>query len=255
MKLTQELFTNSYKISHPLLKEYLDVDFVISMPKYKNADLEDYCVFLYSIEGSNLVKKVTRDCSVLEFLRDYVIYYDIDDDDWVILSDEDIKNKLNQNIKEDEKDPHDTIKNLQELLEDARNEIHDKDALINKMKSENSNFKISFLKDVIAPHIKTLKLSQNCLDTLGFNQDSGIDLMIKNMLSSLKKFGIEIIPCAKGDIFDPEQHHAIMGDSLWVNGKFFEGVISEVISDGYTVDGVKVMFPQVKVERVEENYE
>lgn len=71
----------------------------------------------------------------------------------------------------------------------------------------------------------------------------GLELIEKNVLSILKKHGINMIEPKIGEMFDPYLHQALGYDE---NSSNAEGTISKIIQHGYSFDS-KVIAPAIVI--------
>jgi len=74
-------------------------------------------------------------------------------------------------------------------------------------------------------------------EAVSANWRTGVEFIYNQLLSTLKNYGVEELNPI-GEEFNPQKHHAVEGE---------EGVVTEVVLKGYSLNGKVIRAAQVKV--------
>lgn len=146
--------------------------------------------------------------------------------------------KIEKNLKEKDQKIEDYFSQIQRLQADfenykKRNEKDRKEYI--KFANEGLILKIIEIYEDLE---RALKSSEN-----GENLKEGVELIYKNLNDVFEKEGLEIIP-AEGEKFDPFKHEALMTEN---NEKYENGIVTEELAKGYTLNSKVIKCTMVKV--------
>ena len=75
----------------------------------------------------------------------------------------------------------------------------------------------------------------------------GSEMCIRDRIGELEKNGLALLAPTENELFDPEQHEAVMHEPAPVDSDFDAPVVGEVFRAGYTWKGRVVRPAMVKV--------
>lgn len=161
---------------------------------------------------------------------------------------------IDEVVYEDEEIPSDQIKKIREKLkacESQKQEYLDgwqrSQADIVNIKRRVEEEKREFAKyaneNLILDIISTLDSfdmafkNKESWEAVSANWRTGVEFIYSQLLSTLKNYGVEELNPV-GETFDPQKHHAVEGE---------EGIVTEVVLKGYSLNGKVIRAAQVKV--------